>query len=725
MNKRHGFLTLVLLCASSAFADTAVNPVLNQDVDLIARRYPEMYEVCKNHLEIWANRDKIVEQIGNNEGCQKVASLLMAAVKQGFDACTFSFDPTVRDVMEQSFESNFKRNQAAAPQGLFCTFDDAVASPCEICRKSISDIVRVVTVGTTQEIEQSSAIYKNLLPQLQNAAQQFSCDKFKNNAGQMKEIIAALNSDLKNAQIQAVRFTKASSIQSSRESIQVSLQPPQRLGVGAGEARYADKDRADLPPVRVGTGTDGGESDAGRASVAKPAETASQEQTPAASQVAQNQASPSKAKAKVNPQAQALNTTRVKPASTSTGTGKKRPSSFVDAGQLSNGGTGFAYSDPSDPSKNYIGYQIKDPKTGKMVSYAYPTSRENVVAVAKDPSLCDQLIKDAQSRPTSNKNAEQDARDRGQALFASFEKHGKPGQGSSSAATAQNTGSSSKPVADTNSGADPAVASSTNDGASSSDVALPKKDLGSGLQARPSQSGLRDSSPFSPLPQSSNTNPDRNLGSGLKDNSRVGVQDESNYGLKGAQDPGSSLPTSESAQDLGRGVASSQGPLPTSQSTSQPTVTAKEGDKNQKPSKPKPQPRKAVASSQKNNTNSKPAAESKKSEDKPAEYSGMTFTSEGVGRVRYFLVNLPPRIPYVGRVIEVKGKTQILYYDLPSADSKQLKDMGKDANKIKAAFEERNSSQANHSQPLLMDIGVDNRAIEKVLLNQVPNLPNR
>jgi hypothetical protein len=114
-----------------------------------------------------------------------------------------------------------------------------------------------------------------------------------------------------------------------------------------------------------------------------------------------------------------------------------------------------------------------------------------------------------------------------------------------------------------------------------------------------------------------------------------------------------------------------------------------------------------------NQQNSKNTAKSK-----AAAHSGFTFTSENYGRVRYFLINKPPYKPYVGRVVEINGKTQVMMYDT-GADAAKIKSMSHDPKQLKAEFLKQNTDFPRGTSIDNLAPGISNYELEDVLYNQV------
>lgn len=417
MKKHCSYFVLALLCASTAHADTSVTPVRDQTVDESAPHDPAMRETCKAHFELMANKPYLLES-AKSEGCKKVAGMFLDAVSKGASACSDSFDMNVRNFIMDSM------NKALSDSNLYCTAAQAILAPCPTCEKSFISVQKVTEVFSTNEVKQSLGVYSQLLPTLTSAATQNSCPEFAKHSDDMKAQIAKLASELNHAKVVAVRYSRKK-VESKDIQTQVNLGATQNVGNhhqefpaisvkrgsgdGITDAQATNNTTAELAQQKAAQG-----STAGTGSSASPASTSSQSRTPAQTQLSSSQSD----------QSQSGNTQTVAQNSTSSTTNSKPsrtlpplPNGFDVSGRLSDGSTGFVFSDPSDPSKNYIGFQARDPKTNKLKTYAYVTDKNTADAVRNNPALCDSILKDKRAQ-NSKLNGDSSALSRGNGLMA-------------------------------------------------------------------------------------------------------------------------------------------------------------------------------------------------------------------------------------------------------------------------------------------------------------------
>jgi hypothetical protein len=607
---------------------------------------------------------------------------------------------------------------------------------CTECNNTLRDVLRVVTTMSTQDLDDSLGTYSNLIPKLRAAADQSGC---KFNFDKASKLITGLAQELKNAQRSEVRF-KAGKLAAAPKIEQAPLKGP----------RTIDRTRVALDPIKIG-GDTGGTSTGTAGSTSGSAV--------GSKSFSQNPAVP--------------------------GLG------VIDLGK---GTTGFLFQDPEHKGQNYIGYQVTDPATGEMKTYAYPISAEDAAKIAKDPSLCANYITRAQVAAQASGKSHDDALKAGEDLKASWiakmdaNEKGQ-GQNGSDRNTASASANSAQPDSnesdDSNTepkqGAATAAASSTS---KTSNAAPDAYRVGAGLGSSTgvrtdgiatgtglkfgSGVGLRGTSKMTPsgAGQNANANPSSENEPSEKTDSAQGRDAEQEYQSRLAARGSLSEPNGVEYNPNSTSVEAKSQKANSSQKTrSKPHSKAKakkhvtqtkklevqtknpeaQASKPQaqaqanKPqaSKPEAQANKPEAQVKKTDTQAaKPEAQTKKpsnkpsvqaaakssakkaEQEKPATYTGVTLTSEGRGHVRYFLVNQPPRVPFIGRAVEVNGKTQIVYYNL-SSDANQLNELSHDPEKLKNTFEQRHKSQ-NVSAPHFMYLApnVDNRLLESTLLNQ-------
>ncbi|MFL5814299.1 MAG: hypothetical protein ACJ763_12030, partial [Bdellovibrionia bacterium] len=643
---------------------------------------PRALEVCKGHIKELKTAGQISAKLkGANDPCIPVVSLMMNAIRSGAEACELSFNPTVRDVMKKSLEKTIE------VQGLQCTKDEALAA-CPDCKGTIRDVLRVVTTMSTKDLDESLGAYSELLPKLHAAADQTGC---KFNFEYATKTITDLAQELKNAQVQDYVRYKVGPLGPAPKIEQAVLPGPKTIA----------KNRTELDPIRISSGIGNSTESAGKGSSFPPG---------------------------------------------------------LSVTDLGNGKAGFVYEDPAHKGQSLIGYQVIDPKTGEVLkTYAYPISAEDAAKIAKDPSLCADYIRRAQEVATESGKSEDEALNRGKQFVASLEaksqaKDKADTSGSNTSDVAQSKTDNSSPATEDNPAFHVGTGMGSSNGVRSDGIATGtglKYGSGTGLRGTPkmtpsgnnrkgksvqaaeSESAKNAAAKASGDPAtSSSSDPVTDLASrtSLSEPNGTEFAPEAAPAKKGKRDSTKPRDPQEMITELasrsslsepnGTDLMSDPAPVEAAKKASKPASSQKAKPKAQKKAKAQAKPQAKKPSTQ---ASTNPSAKKVES-DKPASSSGIVFTSAGYGHVRYFVVNKAPYKSYIGRVIEVNGKTQVMMYNLDSS-SNPLNLKSGDAKMLKAEFDKHNSTQEFEARSLLLAPGISNHEIEDALVNQVLKRP--
>jgi hypothetical protein len=165
----HYAMLVLAAFAQSAFADGG--KVVTPEVHLKAYevpREPEILTKCQRHLLAVKEAEEANYKVSGGPACQHAAELFWGAAKAGLEACQLSFDPTYQEVMRE------KNARVFEMLGAKCTFSEALATPCSDsnCRRTIQDVVRVVSVARAKEVTAALKTYTDtpFLSELQKDA---------------------------------------------------------------------------------------------------------------------------------------------------------------------------------------------------------------------------------------------------------------------------------------------------------------------------------------------------------------------------------------------------------------------------------------------------------------------------------------------------------------------------------------------------------------------------
>lgn len=730
MKKHSGYLILALLCVSAAQADV-VHPIRDQTV-LTDHRDPRVREACRAHLELEEKKLPLLPG-AESPGCTTIQEIFAKAVNEGARACVYSYDLNVR-----AFFSN-AMDEALKGQDYYCTPAQAMLAPCEQCGKSLANVKKVTETFSTAEIKQSLGTYSGLFKTLYLGAANSPCPELAAHKDEVQAKIMQLASELNRAKVTEVRYTRAK-VEYKESTHQVTLMKPETShfhedlpAIEVGSAGFSDGSRTPAAESRVGetrvaeanaqvsNGSATSSNGNGSGSNTNVSTTGTQARTPALEprfpeNVNLNRFLASGPTGSSGPRAGGSNnvggdiasTAAIANTTASTANRSSRPAlpqGLDISGRLSDGRIGFAYTDPKDPSKNYVGYQIRDPKTNKLKTYAYVTSRENAEAVKKNPTLCDPFIKDAQAHaPRANsdasalgrgnellgpKNSKKPDTDLAQVAPTETQAQAQtqdPSQAQSGAGTSTDSGNSDsqfhiasgmpngtglKPNARTGLDPDAKVGLKTGDAQASASAATSDETPRSSLEVQAAAQNTAQQNLSIASPTGSST--------GLKDHPNVGLDSgPSGTGIKSQIKPSPDSAQSDSTQDgtlrIGKPAAS------TSSANSETTASSSKPATSQRKPKPAKKPHPKTASTT-------PKSQSKATEaqkQKVSEYRSVAITSKGFGTVRYFLLNKFPN-PEIGRWEIVDGKTEEIRYNMP-ADNNVIKDLTAHPEKLESTF---------------------------------------